>query len=258
MEKRRLGSVVGLGTWATFDDNAGLAEHVVGEALENDCRVIDSSPMYGGAEMSLASALEGRREQASVATKIWAQSTEEGKRQFSAQMSWFGHVDIEQIHNLAAWEEQLPWLEEEREAGRIGSLGVTHFRESAFGEVAQALQTGRFQTVQLPYNPVQRECERELLPLAADLGVAVIVMRPLGGGDLLRRLPPDSELEPLADFGVETWAQALLKWVLSDERVDVAIPGTSSPERVGENAAAGSAPWFGEEERQLVERLAAG
>ena len=258
MEKRRLGSVVGLGTWATFDDNAGLAEHVVGEALENDCRVIDSSPMYGGAEMSLASALEGRREQASVATKIWAQSAEEGKRQFAAQMGWFGHVDIEQIHNLAAWEEQLPWLEEEREAGRIGSLGVTHFRESAFGEVARALQTGRFQTVQLPYNPVQRECERKLLPLATDLGVAVLVMRPLGGGDLLRRPPPDSELEPLADFGVETWAQALLKWVLSDERVDVAIPGTSSPERVGENAAAGSAPWFGDDERQLVERLAAG
>jgi diketogulonate reductase-like aldo/keto reductase len=257
MEKRRLGSIVGLGTWATFDDNAGLAEHVVAEAIESDCRVIDSSPMYGGAEASLASALEGRREQASIATKIWAQSAEEGKRQFAAQMAWFGHVDIEQIHNLAAWEEQLPWLEDERAAGRIGSLGVTHFRASAFDEVARALRTGRFQTVQLPYNPAQRECERELLPLAADLGVAVIVMRPFGGGDLLRRQPSDGELNSLAEFGIETWAQALLKWVLSDERVDVAIPGTSSPERVGENAAAGSPPWFGAEERRLVEQLAA-
>jgi diketogulonate reductase-like aldo/keto reductase len=255
MEERRLGPVVGLGTWATFNDDAVLAERVVGTTLRAGCRVIDSSPMYGGAEASLASALDGRREDATIATKIWAQSAEEGKRQFAAQMGWFGHVDIEQIHNLAAWEEHLPWLEDERETGRIGSLGVTHFRESAFGELAAALRTGRFQTVQLPYNPVQRDCERELLPLAADLGVAVIVMRPLGGGELVRRPPAEGELAPLADFGIETWAQALLKWVLSDERIDVAIPATSRPERTEENAAAGSPPWFGEEERRFVERL---
>jgi diketogulonate reductase-like aldo/keto reductase len=256
MEERRLGPVVGLGTWATFDADAGLAEQVVGRALQAGCRVIDTSPMYGGSEASLASALEGRREDATVATKVWAQSAEEGKRQFAAQMGWFGHVDIEQIHNLAAWEEQLPWLECEREAGRIGSLGVTHFRESAFGELAQALRTRRFQTVQLPYNPVQRECERDLLPLALEHGVAVIVMRPLGGGELVRRPPAEGELAPLADFGIETWAQALLKWVLSDDRIDVAIPATARPERTEENAAAGSPPWFGEKERRLVERLA--
>ena len=99
--------------------------------------------------------------------------------------------------------------------------------------------------------------ERELLPLAAELGVAVIVMRPLGGGTLLRRAPSPAALEPLHEFGVRTWAQALLKWALSDERVDVTIPATSRPERTGENAAAGEPPWFGPDERRLVERLAA-
>jgi len=83
------------------------------------------------------------------------------------------------------------------------------------------------------------------------------VMRPLGEGKLVRRAPRPEELEPLRAFGVETWAQALLKWVLSDERVDVAIPATSRPERTAENAAAGSPPWFGPEERRLVESLAA-
>jgi aryl-alcohol dehydrogenase-like predicted oxidoreductase len=82
-------------------------------------------------------------------------------------------------------------------------------------------------------------------------------MRPLGEGSLVRRAPSPEELEPLRAFGVETWAQALLKWVLSDERVDVAIPATSRPERTAENAAAGSAPWFGQDERRLVESLAA-
>ncbi len=69
--------------------------------------------------------------------------------------------------------------------------------------------------------------------------------------------PPELEaLAPLREFGVETWAQALLKWVVSDERVDVAIPATKHPERVRENAAAGSPPWFGPEERRYVEKLA--
>jgi aryl-alcohol dehydrogenase-like predicted oxidoreductase len=110
--------------------------------------------------------------------------------------------------------------------------------------------------VQLPYNPHEREVERELLPLAAELDVAVIVMRPLGGGELVRNTPTAADLAPLRPFGVETWAQALLKWVLSDERVDVAIPATGRPERTAENAAAGSPPWFGPDERRLVERLA--
>jgi aryl-alcohol dehydrogenase-like predicted oxidoreductase len=85
----------------------------------------------------------------------------------------------------------------------------------------------------------------------------VIVMRPFGEGDLLRRRPPREALEPLSEFGVQTWPQALLKWILSDERVDVVIPATRNPERARENAAAGEPPWFGPEERALVARLAA-
>ena len=133
---------------------------------------------------------------------------------------------------------------------------MTHYAASAFGVLAEAMRTGRFENVQLPYNPFERECERELLPLAAELGMAVIVMRPLGQGALLRREPEPRELESLRAFGVETWAQALLKWVLSDERVDVAIPATRDPEHAAENAAAGEPPWFGPDERRLVERLA--
>ena len=253
MEQRRLGPVVGLGTWNTFDADSDLAREVVGDALGAGCRVLDTSPMYRGAERALALALEGRREQATVATKIWTPSVAEGRSQYDRQLEWYGRVEIEQVHNLVAWEEHLQWLEDERDAGRIGRLGVTHYDPGAFGELARALRTGRFDAVQLPYNPAERECERELLPLAQELGVAVIVMRPLGSGRLLGREP---DLGPLRELGVETWAQALLKWVLSDERVDVAIPGTSRPERARENAAAGSAPWFGPDERRYVERFA--
>jgi len=94
------------------------------------------------------------------------------------------------------------------------------------------------------------------LPLAAELGVAVIVMRPLGEGALLHREPDPEQLAPLRELGVTTWPQALLKWALSDERVDVVIPATRDAEHARENAAAGEPPWLGPEERRLVERLA--
>jgi diketogulonate reductase-like aldo/keto reductase len=256
MEERDLGPVVGLGTWNTFDSDRELAREVVDAALEAGCRLFDTSPMYGGAEESLGAALEGRRDEAVVATKIWAQSVEEGRAQYENQLSWFGRVEIEQVHNLAAWEEHLPWLEAERDAGRIDRLGVTHWQSSAFPELARALRTGRFSVLQVPYSPLERECERELLPLAAELGVAVIAMRPLGDKARLPNPPPSEDLEPLRELGVATWPQALIKWALSDERIDAVIPATGSPEHMRENAAAGNPPWLGEEERRLVERLA--
>ena len=257
MEERRLGPVVGLGTWQTFGADARLAGSVVGAALGAGTRLFDSSPMYRGAEASLGSALDGRRNGTTIATKIWASDVAEGRAQYRDQLAWFGgRVEIEQVHNLVAWREHLPWLLEEQAAGRIDRLGVTHYDTSAFGGLAEALRSGRFQTLQVPLNPHERAAERELLPLAAELGVAVIVMRPLGSGALVRRGPELRALAPLREFGVETWAQALLKWALSDERVDVVIPATSRAERTAENAAAGSPPWFGAEERALVERLA--
>ncbi len=256
IEERRLGPVVGLGTYRTFEDDEELAGAVVGAALAAGCRVVDSSPMYGSAERSLAAALAGRRERAAVATKIWARSADEGRVQLEAQLRWYGRIEIEQVHNLVLWREHLPLLERQRERGLIDRIGVTHYSPSSFDELAVALRSGRFDAVQLPLNPRERECERLVLPLAAELGIPVIVMRPLGAGGLVGREPAPEALAPLREHGIETWAQALLKWALSDPRVDVVIPATSRPERTRENAAAGSPPWFGPEERALVERLA--
>jgi diketogulonate reductase-like aldo/keto reductase len=257
MIERRLGPVVGLGTWNTFGGDAAAAVAVAEAALDAGTRVFDSSPMYGAAEASLGAALESRRDEAVVVTKIWSDSAAEGRRQYDAQRRFFGRVEIEQVHNLAAWREQLEWLERERADGRIDRLGVTHYAPAAFGEVARALRTRRFDVVQLPLSPLEREAEQELLPLAAELGVAVIVMRSLGGS---RSMLPAREVpsEVLRELGVDTWAQALLGWALSDERVDLVIPATRRPERARENAAAGDAPLFDDSQRRLVERYASG
>jgi diketogulonate reductase-like aldo/keto reductase len=257
MEERRLGPVVGLGTWNTFDGDAGLARDVVAAAFEAGTRLFDTSPMYHGAEAALGTALEGIRDESLVATKIWANSIEEGREQFARQLLWFGgRVEVGQVHNLLLWREHLEWLRGEQDAGHIGKLGVTHYAASAFGQLATALRTEWFQELQVPYNPWERECERELLPLAAELGIAVIAMRPLGGSGEDRRRRVELTPEQQSELGVESWAEALLEWALSDERIDSVIPATKNPDRARANARAGVGPRFTAEQRALVERLA--
>jgi aryl-alcohol dehydrogenase-like predicted oxidoreductase len=138
----------------------------------------------------------------------------------------------------------------------VGAVGATHYSASAFAELERVMRTGRITAIQIPYNPHERAVERVLLPLAAELGLGVVVMRPFAEGALVRRRPSAKDLEPLHDFGVRTWPQALLKWVLSDLRCHVAIPATSRPDRMSENAGAGRPPWFGSRERDYVARLA--
>ena len=166
MERRRLGPVVGLGTYGTFEGDVACARAVVDAATAAGTRVFDSSPMYGDAEASLGAALEGRRDATTIATKIWTPGVEEGRRQYRDQRRYFGRVELEQVHNLVAWQEHLPWLEQERDAGHVDRLGVTHWNPDAFEELERALRTTRFDTVQIPLNPLERECERRLLPLA--------------------------------------------------------------------------------------------
>ena len=147
-------------------------------------------------------------------------------------------------------------LERLRDEGKVVAIGATHYSASAFGELREVMRTGGISAIQIPYNPLQREVELEILPLAADLGLGVVVMRPFAEGNLTRHAVKEADLKPLAAFGVKTWAQALLKWGLSDPRCHVSIPATSRPGRMTENAAAGDPPWFGPEERALVARLA--
>jgi aryl-alcohol dehydrogenase-like predicted oxidoreductase len=265
MENRDLGQgrvsvpVVGLGTWQRLEAAAAAGRHreLIEAALAAGIRLIDTSPMYGRAERLLADALDGRRDQVVIADKVWTTLAEEGAAQLARAADWYGgRVDLMQIHNLVAWPAHLPMLENARAQGRVGLIGATHYSAAAFGDLAEVMATGRIDAIQVPYNPAQREAERTILPLAEELGLGVLLMRPLAEGQLMRRPPSPAQLAPLRPFGVSTWAQALIKWGLSDPRAHVSLVATAHPGRLGENAAAGSPPWFGPDERAYVLRLA--
>ena len=263
MERRSLGEtgvelpVIGLGTWLTFDvrpERQDAADEVVETVYKRGTRLFDTSPMYGRAEEVLGHALDGQRGNVFVATKIWTPSQEQGRFQLEAQLRYFGgRVDLEQIHNLVAWEQHLAWLRREREEERVRFMGATHYQASAFPDLETVMRSGEIDAVQIPYNPREREVERRILPLAEELGLGVIVMRPFAEGGLLPG-PGERELERL---GVQSWAEALLKWILADHRVTCVIPATSDPAHAAANAAAGAGPWLDDEQRRMVEELAA-
>jgi len=258
IERRALGAggpelpVVGLGTWRVFDVGPGgqpMVDAVVAAAFAAGVRVADSSPMYGRAEAALSRAFGARRADWFVATKVWTSSVEDARAHYARQLAWFGgRIDLLQVHNLVAWREHLSWMESEQVAGRIGRIGVTHYSPSAFGEMEVAMRSGRIQAIQVPLNPLEDASERRILPLAADLGLGGLAMRPFGEGGLLRRSFPSE----LSEAGLRGWPDALLRWTLSDPRVTVALPATASADHAAANAAIGAGPWLDADARDRI------
>jgi aryl-alcohol dehydrogenase-like predicted oxidoreductase len=265
MEQRALGAtgiripVIGLGTYRVFNVEGDVAqarcEAVVDEALAAGARLIDTSPMYGRAEAVVAAAIEGRRADAILAAKVWARTRAVGEDQIKTALEWFDWIDLYQVHNLLSFADHRPLLEALVAEGKVRAIGASHYLPSAIPELCARVAAGQVGAVQVPYHPGERAIEAELLPLAADRGTGVVVMSPFAQGRLLERAPEPEALAPLAHFGVATWAQALLKWILSDRRVHGVIPATTRVEHMRENAAAGAPPWFGADERRHVERL---
>ena len=259
MEQRPLGRsaltvpAIGMGTWRTFDTSQDRSP-LVATTISAGITLFDSSPMYGRAEGVLAAALGGKRQQVQVATKIWTESPDEGRRQADNALRLYGHVDIYQVHNLANWKVQLKLLEGLRDSGQVTVVGATHYQVSAFPELMEVMRTGRIGMIQIPYNPLAQQAAQAVLPLAEELGLGVLVLSPLQGG-IMQAKPQAEELRSL---GVKTWPQAVLKWVAGDPRVSCVLTATHLESHARENAEAGQAPWFDPEQRALVERIARG
>ena len=239
--------MVGLGTWQTFDVHGDAARaplrQVLASFVKAGGRVVDSSPMYGAAEGvvgELASELS-LHNRLFMATKVWTRGREDGIRQMETSFRRMGveRMDLMQVHNLVDVDTHTRTLVQMKAEGKIRYLGITHYTSSVYAEVERLLRTRQYDFLQINYSLGERDAERRLLPLAQELGVAVIANRPFAEGALFGRakgkpLPPWS-----AELGIASWAQYFLKWIVSHPAVTCAIPGTGRPEHMADNAAAG-------------------
>jgi len=243
--------VIGIGTWQTFDvggDAAARAalQEVLRAFFAGGGRMVDSSPMYGSSESvvgDLCQAL-GICEPLFMASKIYTRGREEGVRgmQRSIERMRAGSMDLMQVHNLLEVETHTPALREWKAAKRVRYIGITHYAASAYADIERLLRTRQYDFVQINYSLGEPESEKRLLPLAQELGVAVIANRPFAEGAMFRRVRGKALPAWAAELGVASWAQYFLKWIVSHPAVTCAIPGTGKPEHMVDNLKAGFGP----------------
>jgi diketogulonate reductase-like aldo/keto reductase len=242
---------VGLGTWITFN---------VGDDLElrNECaavmaaffqaggRVIDSSPMYGSSQQVIGYGLQklGQPTGFFAADKVWTSSPAHGPEQIEQSRHFWGipRFDLLQVHNLVAWEAHLQTLFDMKAKGHLRYVGITTSEGRRHDLVEKIMRTEPIDFIQVTYNIVDREIEDRILPLAQDRGLGVIINRPFQQGELIRRLEGEALPEWSQRIGLSSWAQFILKYILSHPAVTVVIPATTRVDHVRENLAAASDP----------------
>ncbi|MFP2906189.1 aldo/keto reductase [Pyxidicoccus sp. 3LFB2] len=259
--------VIGLGTWQTFDVGAAASERaplaeVLRRFLASGARLIDSSPMYGRAELVTGDVLDsiGELKTPFLASKVWTTGKSEGLTQLrdSVQKMGRGRMDLMQVHNLVDWRTHLPVLREWKAAGRIRYVGVTHYSRGAFDDLERAIREEKLDFVQLPYSLAQRDAEARLLPAAAEHGVAVLVMQPFASGSLFQRVRGRAVPEWAAEFDCTSWAQFFLKFILGHPAVHCPLPATSKPDHVADNLRAGFGRLPDEKQRARMARALEG
>ncbi len=239
--------VVGLGSWITFnvgDDPVArdACTDVMRAFVEAGGRVIDSSPMYGSSQDTIGYGLRQAALAARVfaADKVWISSGAEGRDQIErSRRKWqIPRFDLMQVHNLLAWEEHLPTLFAMKSAGQLRYVGVTTSEGRRHDVVVEIMRTRPIDFVQVTYNPIDRDVEERILPLARDRGIAVIVNRPFRQGALVRALARTPLPSWAAEIDCASWAQFVLKFIVSHPAVTCAIPATTNVAHVRENMAA--------------------
>jgi aryl-alcohol dehydrogenase-like predicted oxidoreductase len=240
--------VIGLGTWQAFDveltsDNRRQLGEVLSFFVKLGGRVIDTSPMYGRAENVIGevTAALGIQDKVFLATKVWTRGKENGIKSMEHSMALLRakRIDLMQVHNLVDVQTQLATLREWKAQGRIRYLGITHYEAGAFADMEKIMRSEKLDFVQINYSLMEREAEERVLPLAQERGIAVIVNRPFGGGDLFSRVRARPLPDWVTEFDCRSWAQLFLKWIIANPAVTCTIPATNKPRHLEDNMSGG-------------------
>ena len=243
--------VIGLGTYQVIDvdstpDQIGMRKDIVDLLTATGASLLDTSPMYNRSEKVIGDVIKAgaSRKQLFLATKVWTDGREAGLRQMarSAELMNTDVIDLMQVHNLRDTEVHMQSINELREDGRIRYSGLTHYTAGAHDALARDMREFRPQFIQINYSLGEREAEDQLLPLAEELGIAVLINRPYQTGRLFRAVS-GRELPDFAKDFADTWGQFFLKFIVSHPAVTCVIPATSKAHHMADNLGAG----FGEQ-----------
>ena len=239
--------VIGLGSWITFNvgDDRGARDACTGvmrDFFAAGGRVVDSSPMYGSSQSVIGYGLAklGRPATLFSADKVWIAAAARGPAQIEESRAHWGvaRFDLLQVHNLLAWQEHLPMLFAMKQAGRLRHVGITTSEGRRHRDVEQIMRSQPLDFVQVTYNPVDREVEDRILPLARERGIGVIVNRPFQQGALIDAVSRHPLPAWAREIECTNWAQLLLKYVVSHPAVTCAIPATTRVDHVRETMGA--------------------
>src|SRR5688572_21223193 len=244
--------VIGMGTSGSFQISPDGAEYqalkeVLKRFFEGGATLIDTAPTYGNAEDNLGPLLSdgGYRKKAFIATKLsGVTGRDAGLEQFNSTLKRLkvDKVELLQVHNLRDWKTQLDVARELKKQGKVKYVGVTHYVDSAHAEIADVVKAGKPDFLQINHSVTNRGIEQTVLPVAKELGVAVLTNRNFNDGALFRQVQGKALPGWAAEAGITSWAQVFLKYSLSHEAVTAVIPATGKPDRQTDNLKAGFGP----------------
>lgn len=239
---------VGLGSWQQFDVGTSASERaplkeVLRKMNELGGRLIDASPMYGRAEQVIGDLTTDLKlnDRFFFATKVWTTGRQEGIDQMNASLQKMKRkkIDLMQVHNLQDWETHLKTLKEWKAAGKVRHIGITHYTDAAHSRLEGIVKSEDIDFVQFNYSIRSRNAEKSLLKAAKDKGVAVIINEPFEQGALFRAVKGKDLPAWASDYGIASWAQFFLKYILAHDAVTCVIPGTSDVGHLIDNLGAG-------------------
>ena len=232
---------VGLGTAQIFDSNDERTQHaaaqVIGTLVEAGGRVVDTASSYGEAETVLGNAITraALRDKLFIATKLEEPDAAELKRSLTRLET--SKLDLLQLHNVRDPQQSLAQFKAWQAHGLCRYIGITSTFRGDFAAVEAVLGRERPDFVQIGYSLDDREAEKRILPLAAEVKAGVLTALPFGHGRLFRAVRGQAIPEWATGFA-GSWAQFFLKYLLGDERVTAVIPGTSDPAHMADNLGA--------------------
>lgn len=245
LEKRRLGrtdlevTVFGFGGIKFPDISAQQAAAALEHAIDLGVNFIDTARNYGDSEQKIGPVLKRRRAEVYIATKTAQRRASAAMRELDISLENLqtDYLDLYQAHwvcdddvldEVIGPGGALEALQKAKGQGKIRHYGITMHRHH--GAIRRAIESGLFETIMLAYNHLDEEgVGLDLIPLAAEHDMGVIIMKPLSGGRLVS--PPGS---PKVD-GLDPIVAGTLRAIVANPRISTVIPGMVSIQEVAEN-----------------------